>query len=137
MPRNILVVDDEPLVLRVTALVLRYAGYGVLTAASAEHGLKLCAESQDSVSLVISDVSMPGMSGKDLARCLARTGRQIPVILMSGYTIDALAGNQLISRKDLIGFRFLQKPFKPSELLSLVENVIGKPEFTVKSANGA
>lgn len=116
---KILVVDDEPAILRLTKSALEVGGYEVITASSAEHGLKICHEMAGALSLVISDVTMPGMNGREFARCVANLHNPIPVILMSGYTdagplIDELRDGNVDS------LCFLQKPFDYRELLDLV-----------------
>jgi CheY-like chemotaxis protein len=114
---KILLVDDEPIVLKFAEAVLVNAGYEVFQVATGEEALKLCNELGVELALVITDVQMPGMSGRDLANCVKQIPRPIPVILMSG---DGSGIRHLLKEGKLDGAPFLQKPFTPKQLLSVV-----------------
>jgi two-component system, cell cycle sensor histidine kinase and response regulator CckA len=122
---RVLVVDDEPTVLRLTKCLLELKGYQVLTAPDAEEGLRICKELDGELALVISDISMPGMNGRELARCVAELPNPVPVILMSGYssTSPLLEGLNDGSVDD-VHFHFLRKPFRRYEFLRLAEEAI-------------
>ncbi len=122
--RIILVVDDEPLVLHYIRRVLEGSGYNVLRAADGEEALRLCEQLGDKLSMVVSDISMPRMGGREFAKCVGALPNPIPVVLMSGYTsggpvLDGLKEGRVDS------LRFLRKPFLPKDLLATVSEVIG------------
>ena len=122
---KILVVDDEPVILRTTRLVLEHSGYSVVTAPSAEEALVLCQTIDGTLSLVISDISMPGMNGRDFANCVSALPRPIPVILMSGFSetsplLKGLHGGRMDN------IRFIAKPFRAKDLLDLVSLAISE-----------
>ncbi len=82
----VLAIDDEVVVLRTVKTVLEYGGYVVFVAQNAEEGLRLCNEVEGKLALVTSDVSMPGLNGRKLAKCAKSLHSSLHVILMSGYT---------------------------------------------------
>jgi FixJ family two-component response regulator len=83
--------------------------------------LKLCHELGVELTLVITDVQMPGMTGRDLANCVKKVSGPIPVILMSG---DGPGVKRLLKEGKLDGAPFLQKPFTPKQLLSVVSEAV-------------
>lgn len=106
----VLLVDDEPSLLRVAALCLKQAGFEVVQALDGEEaleqleaGLKPC--------LIATDVAMPGMDGLTLARTARRLLPDVPVLLLSGYSA-AVVDSDLAQE----GFRFLAKPYTPDTL---------------------
>lgn len=111
---SILLVEDEDLVRKATTRVLQVGGYSVTLATNAEEALKIREDSNDSIDLVISDVVMPGMSGEKLIKQLSEATPKLRVLLMSGYTDDALVQD----------YPFLSKPFTPEDLLSKVREVL-------------
>ena len=100
--RTILVVDDELEVRRTIAALLRSDGYRALEAADATEARAILLEASGEIDLVLTDIQMPGESGRDLARSLRRTDPFLPVLYMSGYYDEALAAE---------GELFLSKPF--------------------------
>ncbi len=118
---NILLVDDEVFVRKAAAEVLKAAGYGVVTAANAAEALAAWNASPHRVDLLLADVVMPGMSGRDLAikfKGLCPHGR---VLLMSGYA-DQFRPKP--SSLHLDCDRYLNKPFSMGALLSEVREVL-------------
>ncbi len=114
---TILVVDDDDSVRRVTERLLRSSGFTVLTAASGAEALAVAANHRGSVDLLLSDIVMPGMSGRDLARDLSVQRPSMKILFMSGYHQHApLADSQ-----------FLAKPFHRAELLEKVRAMLGGP----------
>jgi CheY-like chemotaxis protein len=113
---TILVIDDEPVVLHVLRLILTRAGYNVLAACNGREALACCARARDCVDLVISDVMMPGLSGPDVLARLRERIPRLPGILASGFS----AGQDLIAAGD----RFLDKPFRASDVLDAVREVL-------------
>lgn len=86
MPKHILIVDDLADVTAVFQYYFESMGYRVSVAGDGEQALAL--EAADPADLVISDLSMPGMSGRDLVMQLRRRRAQLPIIMMSGYAGD-------------------------------------------------
>ncbi len=107
---TILLVEDEELVRRLAAEVLRGRGYTVLAAASGLEAIALAEANAGAIRLVVTDVVMPGMSGPEMAGHLATRGLGFPVLYMSGYA-ESDSGALLPD-----GAPLLQKPFSPDAL---------------------
>ena len=124
MQRNkVLVVDDEPIVLSLTVAILKRAGYETVIATNGREALMLCEEMKAELALILSDVNMPEMNGKELAESVARMSNPIPVILMSGYsTTGPLITGSAKGRPEVCGF--IAKPFAPGNLLKAVSDVM-------------
>jgi PAS domain S-box-containing protein len=118
---TILVVEDEDLVRKLAADVLRARGYTVLAAASGAEALALAETNAAAIRLVLSDVVMPGMSGPEMAGRLAERGLKFPVLFMSGYA-DSDSGALLPD-----GAPLLQKPFSPDTLARRVRASLDAP----------
>jgi PAS domain S-box-containing protein len=120
---TILVVEDEWAVRSLIRHVLREAAYEVIEAGSGPDALELAAKYGDRIDLLLTDVAMPGMTGKELASRL-RTGRTgLRVLFMSGYAYDALFEGEDEGSPDAA--EFLSKPFAPDQLLEKVESILG------------
>jgi CheY-like chemotaxis protein len=104
---TVLLVEDEATVRSVTAAMLRSLGFTVVSAASPTAALETFRRGGASVDIVLSDVVMPGMSGKELRDRLRALGPDIPVVLMSGYAANFIAHHGVLEE----GVDFLQKPF--------------------------
>ena len=115
----ILVVEDDPSVRRATQRMLQRAGYRVEAVADGPAALAAMA-GPEPVDLVVCDVVMPGMNGLEVAEALGRLRPSLKVILISGYTDDAIA-----RLGDLrLGVEFLQKPFTPATLTRRVRQAL-------------
>jgi signal transduction histidine kinase/CheY-like chemotaxis protein len=106
----VLLVDDDSEVRSIALQQLESAGYQVLTAGSGEEALEVLARHRDEVRMLVSDVSMPGMSGVELARQVQSLEPSIPILLISGYSEELHHGNERHTR-------FLAKPFSGQRLL--------------------
>jgi two-component system alkaline phosphatase synthesis response regulator PhoP len=117
MPR-ILIVDDEPQMVRGLEDNLRFEGYQTLAAASGQEGLDLAF--REGPDLVLLDVAMPGLSGWDVLRTLRRKGIDIPVVMLTarGEEADRVLGLELGADD------YITKPFSPLALLRTVERVL-------------
>jgi CheY-like chemotaxis protein len=118
----ILLIEDEPQVQAVTTRILRAFGYGVITAHNERSALAQAELHGPSIGLVVSDLVLPGISGKDLVRRLRQPCEHAQVLYISGYSpehVGALTD----------GARFLRKPFSAQELLALVRELL--PEVVV------
>ncbi|HON80313.1 MAG TPA: PAS domain S-box protein [Spirochaetota bacterium] len=119
---GILLVEDEEGVRQSVSEILRINGYSVHTAACAEEAMLLFNEKQGDISLVFSDVVMPGKNGIDLADELRSRHPGLQILLGSGYTDDK-SHWPLISEK---GYHFLHKPYKIPQLLSMIYRIISE-----------
>ena len=109
---TVLLVEDDEMFLDLLSEVLAAAGYDVLAAGDPDEAVALSARHQGDLDLLISDMVMPGMSGKELAARLASERPGLKVLLMSGYSDEALEERGVSS-----GSGFIQKPFSTRELV--------------------
>jgi two-component system, cell cycle sensor histidine kinase and response regulator CckA len=123
LPRGketILLVEDEEQVRALVRGVLQDAGYTVLEACRGDEALIHATRYADPIHLLLTDVVMPGMSGRDLADRLALTHPDARVLYMSGYTQDAIVHHGVVQA----GVVLLQKPFSPGALLRKLREVL-------------
>jgi two-component system cell cycle sensor histidine kinase/response regulator CckA len=123
---NILVVDDEPLALKLCTRALAGAGYRVITASEGPKGLQLCKNSQAPIHLALLDVMMPEMTGPELAKELESLNSNIVIMLMSGFPkndLSKLLGYEVPDR-----YQFVEKPFLPSKLVQAVADALADKE---------
>jgi CheY-like chemotaxis protein len=116
----VLVVEDDAQVRRVTMRTLERAGYRVVGAGDAAEALDRFREGAVAFDLVVTDVIMPGLSGRALVAELERLRPGIRALYVSGYTRDALASRDVADE----GIHFLPKPFTPATLLDRVREVL-------------
>jgi two-component system cell cycle sensor histidine kinase/response regulator CckA len=109
---TILLVEDEDVLRALLAKFLRLHGYTVLEARHGGEALLICERHQGPIHLMVTDVVMPQMSGRELADRLIPLRRDMKVLYMSGYTEDAMVQYDVAD----LSVPFLQKPFKPLEL---------------------
>jgi two-component system, cell cycle sensor histidine kinase and response regulator CckA len=95
-------------------------GYRVLAAESPAEALKLAAAEDNRISLLLSDVIMPGMNGRELSELLREMMPGLPSLFMSGYTADVIAHQGILEE----GFRFLQKPFTITDLSKSIRRAL-------------
>jgi DNA-binding response OmpR family regulator len=118
---TVLLVDDEPMVRGLAAHVLRAAGYGVLEAGDGDEGVRVSEDKEvETIDMLITDVVMPSMNGKELANQLLATRPKTRVIYISGYTNDVLSHFDVLGS----GWAFIPKPFTPRQLLDTVRRVL-------------
>ncbi|HRN54290.1 MAG TPA: response regulator, partial [Gemmatimonadaceae bacterium] len=110
---RILLAEDEPAIRSALSRILRAAGYDVLEASNGGEALRLADAETRSIHLLLSDVMMPGIGGKELVQRLAQSRPEVRVVLMSGYTDDAALRADLGAAR----YAFLQKPFTAREVL--------------------
>jgi signal transduction histidine kinase/ActR/RegA family two-component response regulator/HAMP domain-containing protein len=116
----ILLVEDDEEVRAIARETLEGAGYEVLAASSAAEGLHLAGGVSRPLRLLLTDVVMPQMSGRELAQRMAGSHRDLRVLYISGYTDDAIVRHGVLEE----GVAFLQKPFTPEMLLRRVREAI-------------
>jgi PAS domain S-box-containing protein len=117
---TILLVEDEELVRRLARKIFEGHGYNVIVAASGKAALELMGADHRPPDLLVTDVVMPGMSGRELAEQLRAGQPQLKVLFLSGYTDDAVVRHGILEQ-DVF---FLQKPFNSSTLLHKVRGIL-------------
>jgi PAS domain S-box-containing protein len=123
---TVLLVEDEPGVRQIALLALRTHGYHVLVAGNADEAQHAVEKHGGAIDLLLTDVVMPGLGGRELAERLARRTPSLRTLYMSGYTSDKVLRHGLVQEQ----VDFIQKPFSPLELLRKVREVLdkGKPQ---------
>ncbi|MFH1888447.1 MAG: PAS domain S-box protein [Pseudomonadota bacterium] len=127
LPRGretILVVEDEGQILRLAQRILSRLGYRVLTAQTPGEALILAEKHPDPLNLLITDVVMPGMNGRELSERLTALKPGVKVLFMSGYTADVIAHHGVLAE----GLHFIQKPFIQGPLARKVRSVLDDSE---------
>ncbi len=117
---TVLLVEDEPTVLTVSARMLEQLGYRVITADGPQRALNLAREHVGPLDLLITDVVMPEMNGRDLARAMRSLYPALRCLFMSGYTANVIAQAGIVDQ----GVRFLQKPFTLEQLAAKVREAV-------------
>jgi CheY-like chemotaxis protein len=117
---TILLVEDEETVRDLVREVLGMHGYQVLEASNAAKAITVGEQHTGPIDLLVTDVVMPGMSGKELAERLGTTRPAMKVLYMSGYTDSAIVNHGVL----VPGTAFLQKPFTPTVLARRVGEVL-------------
>lgn len=120
---TILLVEDEQMVRDLTRLVLQENSYTVLEARLGSEALALAEQHQGSIDLLVTDVVMPQMSGREMAEQLKVLHPHMKILFMSGYTDDTVVRHGLPAAE----VEFLPKPFSPSILVSKVREMLDKP----------
>ncbi|MFZ5949067.1 MAG: PAS domain S-box protein [Candidatus Rifleibacteriota bacterium] len=118
----ILLVEDDLAMLKTTRIILEDEGYTVLAANSPGEALKMARDQGGRVDILISDVVLPEMNGKDLAHELAKICPKLSCLFMSGYTADFISKHGVLEE----GVNFIEKPF-------VIENLLAKLRTIVKS----
>ncbi len=120
---TIALVEDEPAVRDLATRVLRARGYNVVAAEDGRQALDLLARYPSRIDMLVTDVVMPGMSGRDLADRLGTMRPGVKVLFMSGYAPEAVEQHGVLAR----GSTFLEKPFSPDTLLRRVREMLDGP----------
>src|SRR5262249_47677295 len=121
---TILLAEDEDVVRALSRMVLQSAGYTVLEARDGEEALQLARQHAGPIHLLVTDVVMPGLGGRELADRLAALRPGLRVLYLSGYTDDAVV-RYGVSHDQV---HFLEKPFSPKGLAEKVREVLDSPE---------
>jgi PAS domain S-box-containing protein len=117
---TVLVVEDEPALLMMAKMMLGKLGYQVLAAGTPGAAIALAEEHETPIHLVITDVVMPEMNGRELAEWLQSLYPSMKVLFMSGYTADVIAHRGVLKE----GVHFIQKPFSIKDLAVKVRDVL-------------
>ncbi|MBN1946046.1 MAG: transporter substrate-binding domain-containing protein [Bradymonadales bacterium] len=120
---TVLVVEDDERMRVIAQRILRKAGYEVLSAANGAEALEICERPGAVVHLVLTDVVMPRMNGKQLADRLAETCPQTKVLFMSGYPDDAIFHHGVLDS----GIHFISKPFSAAKLTRKIQELLDNP----------
>ncbi len=118
--RTVLVVDDEPDVLRLVQTILSEDGYNVVPAGDAERAIRAFEKMPRRPDLILTDVVMPGMSGPMLVERLLALDPELKFLFMSGYDDRQVVQRYVIER----GFRLIAKPFTVKSLRAEIEAII-------------
>ena len=114
--------EDDDGVRRFTQTLLENSGYTVIGAAGGMEALGAMETAGPGVSLLVTDVVMPQMSGKELAQKLLRAYPGLRVLYLSGYTGNAIVHHGMLDP----GIDFIQKPFNSQELLTRIREILGR-----------
>jgi PAS domain S-box-containing protein len=120
---TILVVEDQEEVRRFAAAALKAYGYRVIEAPDAGAAVLICEQESAWIHLVLTDVVMPHMNGRELVGRLAKVRPGIKTLFMSGYTGNAILHHGVLGE----GLDFIEKPFTPEELAGKIRTVLGPP----------
>lgn len=116
---TVLLVEDEEQILNLGRRILPRYGYTVLAFSTPQAALALAAQHSGPIDLLITDVVMPGMNGKELRDQLCVSRPKLKCLFMSGYTADVIASNGVLAE----GIHFIQKPFTVDQLVETVRRV--------------
>lgn len=122
---TILLVEDEPTILKMTTTMLERMGYTVLPANTPGQAINLAREYKGDIHLLMTDVVMPGMNGRDLADNLLSVYPNIKRLFMSGYTANVIAHHGILDE----GVQFIQKPFSKKNLAIKIRLALDQDRF--------
>ncbi|MDX6694372.1 MAG: hypothetical protein QOF02_1975 [Blastocatellia bacterium] len=120
---TVLLVEDEEMVREMTREILQESGYRVIEAKHGHEALLVAEQHNGPIHLMLSDVVMPQMSGRELAEQLSPLRREMKVLYMSGYTDDAIVHHGVLDE----GMAFIEKPFTPNALTRKLREVLNEP----------
>jgi two-component system, cell cycle sensor histidine kinase and response regulator CckA len=124
MKQTVVLVEDEEMVRNLLCEVLRRVGFEVLACANPEEGIAVCRSHPGKIDLLLTDVVMPGMNGREMANRIQETLPELCVVFMSGYTEQVLLQEGQMDAP----FEYLQKPFTLRALTQKVAKVLGNTE---------
>jgi two-component system, cell cycle sensor histidine kinase and response regulator CckA len=116
-------IEDDPAILDLARRMLERLGYTLLTAQVPAEALRLAQTRQEPIHLLITDVVMPDMNGKELARQIQTLRPGLKCLFISGHTADILAPHGILAP----GVHFIQKPFSMSDLAEKIRSVLDAP----------
>jgi PAS domain S-box-containing protein len=118
---TVLLVEDEPGIMKMGRMMLEKLGYRVLAAPTPSEAVRLAKEQPDGIDLLITDVVMPEMNGRELADFVQSLHPRIKILFMSGYTANVIAHRGVLDE----GVNFMQKPFSLHDLAGDVRKALG------------
>jgi PAS domain S-box-containing protein len=119
---TILLVEDEPAILEMAVAILSRLGYRVLPASSPTGAIRVAREHDEKIHLLVTDVVMPEMNGRDLAGEIKTIHPEVEWLFMSGYTQNVIVHNGVLDE----GFNFIEKPFSVEGLSTKIREVLDK-----------
>jgi PAS domain S-box-containing protein len=119
---TILLVEDEEKILKMVTMMLERLGYKVLTANTPGDAIKLAIDHVGEIRLLMTDVVMPGMNGRELSEEIQTVSPEIRVLFMSGYTANVIANRGVLYD----GVNFIQKPFSKKDLATKIREALDK-----------
>jgi two-component system cell cycle sensor histidine kinase/response regulator CckA len=129
--KTVLLVDDEPVVLKLASLALQRSSYRVLAFGDPHEGLSAFENARDEVDLLVADVVMPEMEGTELAERAVALKPGLPVLFISGIVNER---DLVIRGAPRVRFSFLRKPFQASALVQKVREILGEAAPLDRSA---
>ncbi len=130
--KTIVLVDDEDLVRRLVSRLLRKEGFHVIEAGTAEEGLAIV-ESDETVDLLLTDVTLPGMNGVELGRRALETRSDLKLICMSGSGEEEMVSDLLA--RAVGAAAFVNKPFSTAELVKTINSLLEPIEQSPRLAS--
>jgi len=121
---TILVVDDEPVVLNLTKLILETAGYPVLAANNGQQALAFFENGNHSIDLLLTDINMPAISGLELACRVSEIEPRLPVVFMTGRRTNGPGVELLVDEGPFSHCKVIRKPFTSNELLAEINGIL-------------
>jgi len=118
---TILLVEDDPAISKLTTILLERQGYTLLVASCPAEAIRLAGEHPGRIDLLLTDVIMPEMNGRELARSLVSSCPSLRCVFMSGYAADIIARHGVLDE----GEHFIQKPFSLKEIMAKLKEVLG------------
>ena len=119
---TVLIVEDEEMIRKLASEIIELNGYNVLCARNGDEALQLAGENPSKIDLLLTDVIMPGMNGKELHQQIQKICPGIRVIFTSGYTDNVITHHGVLDE----GVNFLPKPFSGHSLLSKIRQTLDK-----------
>jgi two-component system cell cycle sensor histidine kinase/response regulator CckA len=129
---TILLVEDEDIVRRLARKILETCGYTVIEAADGAEGVEICKNTGQQIDLLLTDVVMPKMSGRQLVQNVAAIRPELKILFMSGYTDDSIVRHGAIKS----GENFIQKPFTFNALAGKIRAVLDQGKIHQSDAAG-
>ena len=122
MGTTILVVDDDASTTKLAADILEPLGYEILTALNGKEALEISRKYKDKIDLLITDVVLPSINGRKLAKILQQERPNIQIIFMSGYPADIVAPKNIIESN----IHFINKPFSRKTVTNIIQTALDK-----------
>ncbi len=119
-PETILLVEDEPTVLEVTASILKSLGYTVWTAGTPSEAVRIAKDSGEKIDILVTDIVMPETNGLELSKTVLLLQPGMKLLYMSGYTADIIAHQGILEG----GVQFIQKPFSRKDLATRIREIL-------------
>ena len=123
--QTIMLVEDEPSILKLCKMILERNGYNVLAFGSSSDSLRAAESYKGTIDLLVTDVMMPEMNGSELSERLLAGRPELKVLFVSGYTDDVITQNTILHS----GFNFIQKPFHLKLLMTTVYNILNSGQL--------